>query len=214
MATPTMDRVTPTDPAAERATMSGRAARGIRDRFDAVPEDLHRVGAHRAKAHWSRGWLNVAWAVGAILVLSVVGLWGLSQINSDFEFGLPMAASPQDEIAPPPGDELPEEAEPVLDPDIVITVLNGTPTPGMSNSVGDYLVAQGWEGAAFGVGARVGASSTDVETTQVIYNNPDNEGAARAMIETLGVGELVLANTYPASPLAVLIGSDFVLPAG
>jgi phage terminase large subunit-like protein len=199
MATPTIDRATD---------------RPARDRFDAVPEDLHRVGAHRANAHWGRGWVNVAWAVGAVIVLSVGGLWGLSQVNSDFEFGLPFMASPEEEVDQAPAEDAPEAAEPMLDPEIVITVLNGTPTQGMSNTVGDYLVAQGWNGAAFGVGARVGASSTDVETTQVIYNNPDNEAAARAMLETLGVGELVLANTYPASPLAVLIGSDFVLPAG
>src|SRR5690606_4897030 len=148
-------------------------------------------------------------------VLSIGGLWGLSQINSDFEFGLPFMSSPADEdVADVPADDAPEAAEPLLDPNIVITVLNGTPTSGMSNTVGDFLVAQGWNGAKFGVGARVGASSTEVETTQVIYNNPENEAAARAMIETLGMGELVLANTYPASPLAVLIGNDFVLPAG
>ncbi|MHA6695566.1 LytR C-terminal domain-containing protein [Homoserinimonas sp. A520] len=188
--------------------------RPVRDRFDAVPDDLHRVGAHRAKAHWGQGWANLAWVVGAILVLSIGGLWGLSQINSDFQFGLPFMNAAEEEPGDAPPADSPEAVEPKLDPAIVITVLNGTGTPGLSNTVGDYLVSQGWEGAAFGVGARVSASASDVEITQVIYNNPDNEAAARAMLETLGVGELVLANTYPASPLAVLIGSDYVLPAG
>ena len=188
--------------------------RPVRDRFDTVPDDLFRVGAHRAKAHWGRGWINVAWAVGAIIVLSTAGLWGLSQINSDFTFGLPFFSAAEEEPEAAPGEPAPEEAEAALDPEIVITVLNGTPTAGLSTSVADYLTSQGWEGAAFGVGARVNASTTDVETTLVIYNDPANEGAARAMLETLGVGELRLANTYPASPLAVLVGSDFVLPAG
>jgi hypothetical protein len=188
--------------------------RPVRDRFDAVPDDLHRVGAHRAKAHWAQGWVNVAWAVGAIIVLSVAGLWGLSQVNSDFEFGLPFLTASDEELPDaPPDPDAPEAVEPMLDPQIAVTVINGTETAGLSNTVGDYLVAQGWEGAAFGVGARVNASTTDVETTQVIYNNPENEAAARAMLESIGVGELVLANTYPASPLAVLLGSDFVLPA-
>jgi hypothetical protein len=186
--------------------------RPVRDRFDAVPEDLHRVGAHRAKAHPARGWINLAWSVGAILVLSVAGLWGLSQINSDFQFPLPFTQAADGAPADVPGGHTPEAVQPVLDPDIPITVLNGTATSGLSNTVGDYLVAHGWNGAELGVGARVSASTNDVQTTQVIYNNPENEAAARAMIETLGVGELVLANTYPASPLTVLIGSDFVLP--
>ncbi|MEX1077994.1 MAG: LytR C-terminal domain-containing protein [Homoserinimonas sp.] len=186
--------------------------RPVRDRFDAVPDDLQRVGAHRADAHWAQGWTNLAWAVGAIAVLSVGGLWGLSQVNSDFQFGLPFMSAAEDDPAAPPPEDAPEAAEPMLDPNIPITVINGTETSGLSSTVGDYLVEQGWEGADFGVGARVTASSSDVENTQVIYNNPENEAAARAMLETLGVGELVLANTYPASPLAVLIGSDFVLP--
>src|SRR5690554_526066 len=115
MAIPTIDRDTDDRATEGRATDDRGAfaprttARGARDRFDAVPEDLHRVGAHRAKAHWARGWLNVAWAVGAILVLSVGGLWGLSQINSDFEFGLPFLSGPeQEEIAEVPADETPE----------------------------------------------------------------------------------------------------------
>src|SRR5690606_19532140 len=142
------------------------------------------------------------------------GLWGLAQINEDFEFGLPGMSAAEEPDAPVESDAPAEEAEPVLDPNIAITVLNGTPTSGLSNTVGDYLVEQGWKGAALGVGARASASADDVETTLVIYNNPDNEGAARAMVETLGVGEIRLANTYPASPIAVLVGSDFALPAG
>lgn len=188
--------------------------RPVRDRFDTVPDDLRRVGAHRTKAHPARGLIAVAWVIGAIAVLSVAGLWGLAQINEDFEFGLPGMSAPEETEAPTDVDAPVEEAEAVLDPNIAITVLNGTPTSGMSNTVGDYLVAQGWKGAALGVGARASASADDVETTLVIYNNPENEGAARAMVETLGVGEIRLANTYPASPIAVLVGSDFALPAG
>lgn len=159
--------------------------------------------------------ISVAWAVGAIVVLSTAGLWGLSQINSDFEFGLPfLSASEGTDSGLLPGEAPAEDAEALLDPEVAITVLNGTPTDGWSNTVGDYLVEQGWAGAELGVGARASASADDVEQTQVIYNNPENEGAARAMVDTLGVGEITLANTYPASPITVLLGSDFELPAG
>lgn len=184
------------------------------DRFDSVPEDLHRVGAHRAKAHWGRGWVSVGWSLLAVVILTGGGLWGLAQVNPDFDLNLPFFAAEESPEPLPDAAPAPQEVEPALDPEIAVTVLNGTPTQGLSTTVGDYLVAQGWNGAAFGVGARVSASSSDVETTQVIYNDPAHEGAARAMVETLGVGEVRLANTYPASPLAVVIGSDFVLPAG
>ncbi|MEO6472969.1 MAG: LytR C-terminal domain-containing protein, partial [Aeromicrobium sp.] len=103
---------------------------------------------------------------------------------------------------------------PELNPTIAITVLNGTPTAGLANTVGDYLVEQGWGGAATGVGSRANAGASDVEKTVVFYSDPANEAAAKAMVETLAIGEIRLSDDYPTSPITVLIGSDFVPPVG
>lgn len=185
----------------------------ITDRFDEIPEELQRVGAHRAPAQRGRGWIGFAWAALATVVLVAGSLFALSFLNPDLEIRVPGVgtASPTDEPVAPPADE--PQAEPTLNPEIAITVLNGTATDGLANDVGDALVEQGWGGAAQGIGSRAKAAADDVETTQIFYSDPANEGAARMLVETLGVGELRLSNDYPTSPITVLIGADYAAPA-
>ncbi|QEE62193.1 LytR family transcriptional regulator [Salinibacterium sp. dk2585] len=180
----------------------------IRDRFDEIPDDLPRVGAHRAPAEPARRWIAFAWAALATVLLVAGGLFGLSLLNPDLDLRVPGrdAAAPADPVDP--GPEQPT-VEPMLDPTVPITVLNGTGAPGLATQVGDALVAQGWEGASTDVGSRANAAVDDVERTLVFYNDPVNEAAARMIIEHLGVGELRLSNDYPASPIVVLIGADY-----
>lgn len=186
----------------------------IRDRFDEIPEDLQRVGAHRAPAQRGRGWIGFAWAALATVVLMAAGLFGLSLLNPDLEIRIPGVDTGTSTAAPGETEAPVEETEPVLDPAISISVLNGTATTGLATQVGDLLVSQGWEGAALGVGSRANAASSDVATTIVFYSDPVNEGAARMIVQNLGVGEIRLSNDYPASPITVLIGADYVPPAG
>jgi len=179
----------------------------IRDRFDDIPDDLPRVGAHRAPAEAARRWIAVAWAALATVVLVAGGLFALSLLNPDLDL------RPGGDSAAPgePVDPAPEQpdVQPMLDPAVPITVLNGTATGGLASQVGDALVAQGWEGASADVGSRANAAADDVERTQVFYNDPTNEAAARMLIQHLGVGELRLSNDYPAAPIVVLIGADY-----
>jgi hypothetical protein len=78
-----------------------------KDRFDDLPEDLVRVGAHRAPRKKGGGWIGFAWAALATLVLTVGGLFVLSVIDPGVRFeipGLPVAeqtsAAPEDESTP------------------------------------------------------------------------------------------------------------------
>jgi hypothetical protein len=48
-----------------------------------------------------------------------------------------------------------------------------------------------------------------VDKTVVYYSDPANEGAARALVASLKVGEVRLSKDYPASPITVLLGSDY-----
>ena len=104
-------------------------------------------------------------------------------------------------------------------------MLNGTTTTGLANTAADALVAAGWcgatgtssaeEGPCAGTGvtgSRANAGADDVEATVVFYPDASDEGAARALVQSLGVGEIRLSNDYPESPLTVLLGSDFVPP--
>jgi hypothetical protein len=178
-----------------------------RDRFDSVPDDLLRTGAHRGPQKRGRGWITFAWAALATGILVVVGLLGLAIVNG--KLANPFASSSVAASATPTPTPT---MTPLLNPTIAITVLNGTPTANLANSVGDNLVKQGWNGAAQGVGSRANASSSDVKQTVVYYSDPANEGAARALVLSLKVGTIQLSDVYSDSPLTVVIGSDYKLP--
>jgi hypothetical protein len=176
-----------------------------KDRFDSVPDDLLRTGAHRAVPKKGRGWIGFAWAALATGVLVAAGLLGLSLINGSLE--LPFL---DDEVSAAPTPSETPTAEPVLNPEIPITVLNGTATAGLAGQVGDNLVAQGWNGASIELGSRANAAQRDIEKTVVYYSDPANEGAARALVLSLKVGEIKLSDVYTTSPLTVVLGADYV----
>lgn len=176
------------------------------DRFDDIPDELQRVGAHRAPAKKGRGWIGFGWAVLATIILTAGGLFGLAAINNNINFDLPFL-QPQATDTPTPTPSPTAEAK--LDPDVPLTILNGTPTPGLATQVGDALLAQGWKGAAEGVGSRANAATRDIEKTVVYYSDPSYEGAARGLVLALKIGEIRLSTDYPASSITIVIGSDY-----
>lgn len=176
------------------------------DRFDELPPDTLRVGAHRAPAKKGRGWIGFGWAALATVILTGAGLVGLAMVDSSINFDLPFfraepSASPSTTPSP--------TAEAVIDAEVPLSILNGTPTPGLANQVGDALLAQGWAGAAEGIGSRANAAVRDVEKTLVYYSDPSYEGAARGLVLALGTGDIRLSTDYPASPITVVIGLDY-----
>lgn len=178
-----------------------------KDRFDELPEDLQRVGAHRAPARRGRGWIGFGWSVLATLVLVVSGVFALSVINEDFRLPFLQAEEEEPSIAPIPSEE--PQAEPTQDPSVSITVLNGTPMAGLATTVGDQLVELGWTGASLGTGSRANAADRDIDDTIVYYSDPELEGVARGLVIDLGVGEVRLSNDYPNSPITIVLGADY-----
>jgi len=205
------------------------------DRFDEIPDDLTRVGAHRAPARQGRGWIGFAWAALATGVLVLSGVVALAAFTDSINLDLPFTAgeAPGDgaptteEGDDPEATETAAPVEPVLDPVVSITVLNGTSTAGLAGAAGDELVAEGWCGAAgpetvaegpcadsTAVGSRANASSNEVAATVVYYGDPANESAALALVGSLGIGEAQLSEDFPESPITVLLGSDYLEIAG
>ena len=184
-----------------------------KDRFDQLPEDLQRIGAHRGPKKKGSGWVAFAWALLATGVLIFGGLWGLSKFVG-VDVGLPIfQAAPSPTPTPTPTPKPTPTADPVLDPTTIdparaidITVLNGTTAAGLENTVGDALGAVGWV-----VEARAPAGQKDVEKTTVYYSDPANEDVARGVVVTLGKGgiRLVSPETFPASVLTVVIGLHY-----
>ena len=177
-----------------------------KDRFDDVPSELLRVGAHRGPKKKGRGWIGFGWAALATVVLTAGGLIGLAAIDSNINFDLPFFPGTQSEE--PTVTQTPT-AEPTMDPEVPLTILNGTPTVGLANQVGDALLAKGWGGAAEGVGSRANSGSSDVEQTVVYYADPSLEGVARGLVLAHGVGDIRLSTDYPGSQVTDVIGLDY-----
>ncbi|MAT17665.1 MAG: hypothetical protein CMF56_03750 [Leifsonia sp.] len=188
-------------------------ARFPQDEFDSIPSDLERVGAHRAPRGKGRAWINVGLGILAAAVLVVAGLYGLSRLDPSFTIDLPDFS--EDATVEVTASPLPV-AEPVTDPSTVdtdpelsLSVLNGTETTGQQDVAADQLVASGWPDAV-----RARAAASDIETTTIYYWNADFEGLARGVAEALGVGTVVLSDAYQGAPITVLLGSDYDPSAG
>ena len=183
-----------------------------KDRFDEFPEDLKRVGAHRGPSKKGRGWIALAWALLATVVLVFGGLFTVSRLLG-VDLGIPLFATP---ATPTPTPTPTPTMDPVTDPTAIdparaikINVLNGTTTPGLQTTVHDQLVGGGWP-----MGSALAASASDIEKTLVYYSDPANEDIARGLVLALGLGDirLVAPDTFPGA-VTVVLGADAV-PAG
>ncbi|MGL4340171.1 MAG: LytR C-terminal domain-containing protein [Rhodoglobus sp.] len=181
------------------------------DRFDHLPDDLHRIGAHRSPEKTGRAWIGLAWAALATLILVVVGLFALRTFTG-IDFALPLMGSPQSPSPSATSSPAPT-AEPVLDPNtldpnrkITVSIYNGTPTEKLQNTVGSALADEGWV-----INTEALAAANDEKKTTVFYSDAANEDVARGLVATLGIGDirLVPAETFPGSPIAIVIGLDY-----
>ncbi|MBG6214590.1 MAG: LytR C-terminal domain-containing protein [Cryobacterium sp.] len=181
-----------------------------KDRFDTHTHALDRVGAHRAPGRKGRGWIGFWWALGATVLLIVVGVVGIFAINNRLDFsnipGLPSASA-----APTPTETVIPSAEATVDPALTVNVLNGSANGGVAASVSDTLTAAGW------VVSAVGNASADTEPTTVIYYvDASQEGAAQGIAASLPGSKIVLSTSFVDSgaALTVVVGNDYVIPAG
>ena len=184
-----------------------------KDRFDNLPDDLVRVGAHRGPKKRGGGWIGFAWSALATLVLIVVGLFLLNRFIG-LELSLPFlepAATQTASPTPPP------TATPVTDPatidparQIKLDVVNGTTNVGLQQTVADQLTGLGWV-----VGSAIPADKKDVEKTYIYYGDPANEDVARGIAIALGTGDIRLIDpgSFPGAPVTVVLGADFPVPA-
>lgn len=177
------------------------------DRFDDIPEDLKRVGAHRAPRRKGRGWIWFAWAALATGILVFGGLYGINRF-AGVDLGLPgmTAAEPDVPSLPSAAPGITPLTDPAtIDParNISIIVLNGTATVDLEATVADSLA--GWP-----ITSRLTAAEPTVETTVVYYSNEADEDIARGLVEVMGVGliELVAPEQFPGAPITIALGAD------
>ena len=175
------------------------------DRFDDIPKDLERVGAHRSPRKRGRGWIAFGWAALATIVLVAIGAVAIMLLNN----GLDCRSRPDtSRVGDPDAPRRPPT--PTQDPSVSITVLNGTATSGLAGQVADSLRAAGWT-----VGAASNADKQDYTDTVVYYADPTLEGAARGLAAAVPGADVQLSQDFADSgaQLVLVIGSDYQPPA-
>jgi hypothetical protein len=173
-----------------------------KDRFDTIPDDLSRVGAHRTPRPKGRGWIGFGWAALATVVLVGLGIFGLSLVNGSISFQGTTGTSASPTPTPTPTPTI----VPTVDPNLSVFVLNGTTTSGLANTVADKLTAAGWK-----VVSRANASDNTLAQTMVYYSDPKNEAAALGVAQSLPGAKVATTQDYVATgaDLTVVIGSDY-----
>lgn len=186
-------------------------ARFDSDRFDDIPTELGRVGAHRAPPKRGRTIVAIAWAALASGVLVVGGLWALSLITDRVSFEIPGFDTAEPMPTPTASPSPSATADPITDPALAelpagftITILNGTGVDGLDRAARELLAAPGWP-----VGTVTSAGQDDLTETVVFYSDPALEGVARGMTVLLGTGDVELSDAFPGAPITISLGADF-----
>ncbi|MFB8387244.1 LytR C-terminal domain-containing protein [Microbacterium sp. NPDC055910] len=171
-----------------------------RDRFDDIPAEVGRVGAHRAENPRMRGWVVLLWAVLATIVLIVIGIFGTLLASGRIEL------FPTPEPTPEPTVQI----EPVIDTTYAVNVLNATPEEGLATQLKDVVVAAGWPADSV---LASGAGSDDFTMTTVFYLDADDEAAALGLADVIGGAEIEQSEAYQlgdpdTKQLTIVIGLD------
>ncbi|MFH8249436.1 LytR C-terminal domain-containing protein [Microbacterium sp. B2969] len=155
-----------------------------RDRFDELPADSGRVGAHRAENPHMRGWVVFLWAVLATIVLVAVGIFGTLLVSGR------VVLFPTPSPTPTPVATI----APVVDTGYQVIVLNATPEDGLATQMRDQIIAAGWPADSV---TASGSGATDFPETTVYYSLPEDEAAARGLAEqVLGGAKVAQSDVY------------------
>ena len=170
-----------------------------RDRFDDVPTDLARVGAHRAPAKRGRGLATFGWAALATGVLVGAGVLGLSVIERGVATtGDGTTTSSSSSVAAPAA---------TVDPNASVVVLNATKTSGLAASAAAAAKSDGWK-----VASTANADTQGVKVSTVYYGDKAAQGAALGLAKSLGIGRTQQSDRFDVqgrTRLTVVLGSDF-----
>lgn len=154
-----------------------------KDRFDDLPADSGRVGAHRAENPRIRGGLVLLWSAIATIVLVTLGIFGSMVATGR----ITLFATPEPTVSVAP------TVAPVVDTTFSVIVLNATPQRGLAGSVRDTVIAAGWAPDAVIDGD---AGSEDFPTTTVYYARAEDEAAARGLAGVIGGAAVRLDTSY------------------
>ena len=171
------------------------------DRFDKLPEDLSRVGAHRAPRSARSSLIAFAWAALSTFVLVAAGVIAMVFVTGTLSFGglVPVASET-------PATASTQVVKPTIDPTVLVNVINASGVDGAATRVADQLAA---DGVLIGTKSN---SAEVVEKTMVYYGDPAVEGVARGIARALGGGaeiERTSAFAGTQAKISVVVGSSY-----
>ena len=171
------------------------------DRFDHLPEDLARVGAHRAPKSPRSGLIGFAWSALATFALVTAAIFTLVFVTGtiSLEGILPTPSKT-------PAATSTQDAKPTIDPSVLVNVINASGVDGAATRVADQLVA---DGVLIGTKSN---SSDIVEKTMVYYGDPAVKGVAKGVARALGANveiERTPAYAGAAAKITVVVGSSY-----
>ncbi|MGO2469070.1 MAG: LytR C-terminal domain-containing protein [Microbacterium gubbeenense] len=173
-----------------------------RDRFDDVPRDPERVGAHRAPRGRHRWLVVLLWWLLAVGILTGGGILAFLALSNTGDFELP---------APPTASEVVTETPvPEADTSYPVLVLNGTDDVAAADAVRQEIVDAGWSEDTV---APLDSDASDVAATRVLYVGDEDEQAARGLAGALGISEVTQDHSYAEmseNGLTVIVGLDRV----
>ncbi len=177
-----------------------------KDRFDEIPDDLQRVGAHRAPRHSGRAWIWIAWSALAAAVLVAIGIFGLNLLNgnSTFKSTITGAGTPTPTATPTPSPT--PTIVPTVNPSLNVTVLNGTDEDGLATAFAQALKSAGWAKVI-----TANATQTDYTQTTVYYSTANNQAAALAIAKLIPGATTAMTQDYveTGADLTVVLGTDY-----
>lgn len=179
-----------------------------RDRFDDLPEDVGRVGAHRAEQPHMRGGVVFFWAALATVILIAVGIFAMFVVSGR------IVLFPEPTPEPTPT----VTVDPVVDTSYSVLILNATPETGLATQLKDQLIAAGWAPDTVLAGQ---AGTDDFPETTVYYATDTDYAAALGLANVIGGAAVAQSAIYqptddPATEtdegatkqLAIVIGLD------
>ncbi|WP_022882505.1 LytR C-terminal domain-containing protein [Gryllotalpicola ginsengisoli] len=184
-----------------------------KDRFDVVPPDLERVGAHRAPRRPATGLMWLLWCAVAIVVIVGAGWMYLRVLDgslpgaSSASTSTPTASSTQRPTATksptPAASPTPTATRVASAP---VSVLNGAGITGLAAQGAAKLTAAGWTAVTTG-----NAPQTGQAATTIYYSDASARGIALGVAQDLGIGSVQQSDEFAAqgAQVVVVLGSDF-----